>query len=389
MIALALALLTLAIWLVLIFARGFYWQARESDEALSPVSDEAARRLRVVAIVPARDEAQTIARCVTSLLRQDCAVAFDVVVVDDQSSDDTGAIAREAAEALGASERLTVLRSEDPPPGWTGKINAMRAGLAHVDARAGGAPDYILFTDADIEHAPDTLARLVGGAEADGRTLVSLMAKLACDSAAERWLMPAFVYFFQMLYPFAWVNDPRRSVAAAAGGCMLVRRDALARAGGLEVIRDALIDDCALGAAMKTTGPIFLGLTQRVRSLRPYPHLADIRRMVVRSAYAELDYSPVKLAVATLGMAATFIAPAALAGHSDPTTGMAALAAYIVMVLSFRPMLRFYGLGAWRGLFLPVVAGFYMAFTLQSALAHARGRGGAWKGRYQAAESAR
>ena len=388
MIALVLASLTLAIWLTLIFARGFFWQARVSDERLEPIVVDGAQEIRVTAIVPARDEAETIARCVASLLRQDCAVPFDVVVVDDQSADGTGEIARAAAAAVGAGDRLTVLRGEDPPPGWTGKINAMRAGLAYVEARADARPDYILFTDADIEHAPDTLARLVGGAERGGLTLVSLMAKLACDSRAERWLVPAFVYFFQMLYPFAWVNNPRRRMAAAAGGCMLVRREALARAGGLDVIRDALIDDCALGAAMKKTGPIFLGLTQRVKSLRPYPHLADIRRMVVRSAFAELDYSLWRLGVATLGMALTFVAPAALAGHWDPTTGMLALAAYMLMVLSYRPMLRFYGLGAWRGLFLPVVAAFYMAFTLESALAYLRGRGGAWKGRYQAAGSA-
>lgn len=383
----AIAFLTLAIWLTLIFARGYFWQARQTDELLTPVSAERARSIRVTAIVPARDEAETIARCVTSLLSQDCEVAFDVVVVDDQSSDGTGDIARAAAQSANAAHRLTVLRGEDPPPGWTGKINAMRAGFAFVEARS--MPDYILFTDADIEHASDTLARLVGGAEKGGLTLVSLMAKLACDSRAERWLVPAFVYFFQMLYPFVWVNDSRRRMAAAAGGCMLVRRDALVRAGGLEVIRDALIDDCALGAAMKKTGPVFLGLTRRVKSLRAYPHLADIRRMVVRSAYAELDYSPLKLAGATLGMALTFIAPAVLAGHADPTTGMIALAAYAMMVLSYRPMLRFYGLSGWRGLFLPVVAGFYMAFTLESAFVHMRGRGGAWKGRYQAAGSAR
>ena len=382
MIAFGLALLTLAIWLTLVFARGNFWQARETDELLPPF--DGARRLRVTAIVPARNEADVIARSVTSLLKQDCPCEFDVIVVDDQSADGTGDIARRAGDALAASGRLTVLRGEDPPAGWTGKLNTMRAGLAHVDARV-DRPDYIFFTDADIEHAPDVLSRLVGGAERDGLTLVSLMAQLACVSRAERWLVPAFIFFFDMLYPFAWVNDPKRNVAAAAGGCMLVRREALRRAGGLEVIRDALIDDCALGAAMKKTGPIFLGLTHRVASLRPYPHLADIRRMVVRSAYAELRYSPLRLAGATLGMAATFLAPPVLAGHPDATTGLIALTAYALLVLSYRPMLRRYRLGAWRGLFLPVVAGLYMIFTLESALAHARGKGGAWKGRYQAA----
>lgn len=385
MIAFGFAAITLAIWLTLVLARGYFWQARESDDSLPIIADAEARELRVTAIVPARDEAETIARCVTSLLRQECAVRFDVVVVDDQSSDGTGDIARAAAQAFGAADRLTVLRGEDPPTGWTGKLNAMRAGLALVDARPiGERADYILFTDADIEHAPDVLGRLVGGAERQGLTLVSLMAKLACVSRAERWLIPAFVYFFQMLYPFAWVNDPRRRIAAAAGGCMLVRRDALARAGGLDAIRAALIDDCALGAAMKATGPIFLGLTRRVTSLRPYPRLADIRRMIVRSAYAELGYSPLRLAGATLGMAVTFLAPVVLAGHSDPATGMMALGAYVMMALSYRPMLRFYGLGAWRGLFLPAIAAVYMAFTLESALAHWRGEGGAWKGRFQA-----
>lgn len=190
MIAFGFAAITLAIWLTLVLARGYFWQARESDDSLPIIADAEARELRVTAIVPARDEAETIARCVTSLLRQECAVRFDVVVVDDQSSDGTGDIARAAAQAFGAADRLTVLRGEDPPTGWTGKLNAMRAGLALVDARPiGERADYILFTDADIEHAPDVLGRLVGGAERQGLTLVSLMAKLACVSRAERWLI--------------------------------------------------------------------------------------------------------------------------------------------------------------------------------------------------------
>jgi hopene-associated glycosyltransferase HpnB len=398
MIAFGLSLLTLAIWLTLVLGRGRFWQARETDELLPPLP-AGARPLRVAAIVPARDEAETIARSVTSLLQQDCACALHVVVVDDQSGDGTGDIARRAAEAIGAGDRLTILRAGDPPAGWTGKLAAMRAGLAFVEGTmssrpergeepGSGAPDYILFTDADIEHAPDVVDRLVGGAEAGDLVLVSLMAQLACVTRAERWLVPAFVYFFDMLYPFAWVNDPRRATAAAAGGCMLVRPDALKRAGGLDAIRNALIDDCALGAAMKRTGPIFLGLTHRVVSLRPYPRFSDIRRMVVRSAYAELRYSPVRLSGAVCGMALTFLAPPLLAGAADPATGLMALAAWALMALSYRPMLGRYRLRGWRGIFLPVIAALYTLFTVESALAHWRGRGGAWKGRFQAAGGA-
>ncbi|MDE2364271.1 MAG: glycosyltransferase [Hyphomicrobiales bacterium] len=398
MTTLPLALLTLAIWFTLVLARGNFWQARETDEQL-PRYERAGRpqRLRVTAIVPARNEADVIARSVKSLLAQDCDCDFDVIVVDDQSGDGTGGIALQAGGAVDGSDRLTVLRGEAPPPGWTGKLNAMRRGLAHVEDRAqavhapSGAPafsspDYLFFTDADIEHEPDVLSRLLGGAVAERRVLVSLMAQLGCDSRAERWLVPAFVYFFDMLYPFAWVNDPRRATAAAAGGCMLVERAALERVGGLESIRSALIDDCALGAALKKTGPIFLGLTHRVKSLRAYSRLADIRRMVVRSAYTELRHSPLRLAGAVLGMAATFLAPPLLAGSADAATGLVALAAFALMVLSYRPMLRRYRLSAWRGLFLPVVAALYVAFTIESAFAHWRGKGGAWKGRYQAAD---
>ncbi len=386
MILVSLSLLTLAIWLTLIFARGFFWQARETCDDLAPLAPADAAGLRVTAIVPARDEAATIARCVTSLLKQECPFPFDVVVVDDQSADGTGGIARRAAEALGAADRLSVLAGHAPPPGWTGKLNAMQTGLAFVETR-GAAPTHILFTDADIEHAPDTLARLAGCAVRDNRVLVSLMAQLSCQSSAERWLTPAFVYFFAMLYPFAWVNDKGRATAAAAGGCMLVDRAALARAGGLAAIGGALIDDCALGRLMKSVGPIWLGLTRRVVSLRPYPRLDDIRRMVVRSAYAELRYSPLRLAGALVGLTATFLLPPVLAAHADFAVGGPALLAYVLMVLSFRPMLRRYGMGAWRGLFLPVVAALYMAFTVESAIVHALGRGGAWKGRYQAAGS--
>ena len=228
----------------------------------------------VVAIIPARDEADMIAHSVGSLLRQDYRGPFSVVVVDDQSADGTAAAALAAASAAGAADRLRIVAGTSVAPGWTGKLWAMRQGLSAVEASA-AAPEFVLFSDADIAYAPHVLARLVAHRGARSSVLTSLMVKLRCESAAERWLVPAFVFFFQMLYPFAWVNDPDRRTAAAAGGCMLARREALAAAGGLEALRGALIDDCALGAIMKRQGPIWLGLTESVQSLRAY---RDFRR---------------------------------------------------------------------------------------------------------------
>ena len=262
----------------------------------------------VVAIIPARDEADMIAHSVGSLLRQDYSGQFSVVVVDDQSADSTAAVASTAASEARAAERLKIVTGNGPPPGWTGKLSAMRQGLAEVEASA-QAPEFVLFTDADIAYAPHVLSRLVAIARTKNSVLTSLMVKLRCESAAERWLAPAFVFFFQMLYPFAWVNDPRRRTAAAAGGCMLVRRQALHAAGGLEAVRNALIDDCALGALMKGQGPIWLGLTESVDSLRAYSTFAEFRRMVSRSAFAELRYSPLRLAGAIGGMALVYVAP--------------------------------------------------------------------------------
>ena len=246
-----------------------------------------------------RASAQTVA----SLLQQDYRGAFSVVLVDDQSSDGTAAVARQAAAA--AADRLTVVQGADLPAGWTGKLWAMKQG---VDRALASEPGYLLFTDADIVYAPDTLARLVAQAESEKLVLNSLMVKLRCESFAERAFIPAFVFFFQMLYPFAWVNDRARSTAAAAGGCMLVRREALAAAGGIEAIRGALIDDCALARALKPQGPIRLSLTERVHSIRRYPGLEDIRRMVARSAYAQLNYSPLLLAGTLAGMALVYLA---------------------------------------------------------------------------------
>lgn len=370
----ALGLLAFAIWLYLLVARGGFWLARERDdrESLSVPN----RWPSVTAVVPARNEADVIAQSTSSLLRQDYPGLLRIVLVDDGSEDDTAARALAAGDA-----RLQVLRGSALPAGWTGKLWAQQQG---VQQALSGEPDYLLLTDADIGHAPEALRSLVARAERDGLVLVSLMAELSCRSWAERFLIPAFVFFFQMLYPFAWANDRTRRLAAAAGGCMLVRRDALQRAGGMASIRSQIIDDCALARRLKTEGPIWLGLTRRATSLRPYGGLWDIGRMVSRSAYAQLDYSPLLLAGTLAGMTITYLTPVLLALFGSGLAQMAGLATWLMMAVAFQPMLRFYRISPLWGLALPATAAAYTLFTLQSAMAVWRGRGGMWKGRAQA-----
>ena len=387
MIVTALSLLSLAVWATLLFGRGWFWLCGERDDSVASANDIRLENAPdfwpdVVAIIPARDEADLIAESVGSLLRQDYPGRFSVVVVDDQSADGTAAAAMAAAKAAGAADRLRIVSGSSLPPGWTGKLWAMRQGLAAIDAGA-AAPEFVLFSDADIAYAPHALARLVAIAGLKNSVLTSLMVKLRCESAAERWLVPAFVFFFQMLYPFAWVNDPGRRTAAAAGGCMLARRETLDAAGGLEALRGALIDDCALGALMKRQGPIWLGLTESVHSLRAYA-FADFRRMVARSAFAELRYSPLRLAGAVAGMGLTYLAPPFFAVFADGVAQAAGALAWAMMALALAPTLRLYGRPLAGGLALPAVAAAYVAFTLDSAVQYWRGRGGYWKGRIQA-----
>jgi hopene-associated glycosyltransferase HpnB len=375
------AILALGIWIYLIVGRGFYWLAGERDDLEEPAPPSAWPR--VTAVIPARDEAQTIGTTIGSLLGQAYPSTFSVVLVDDESRDGTADAARAAAARAGAAERLTVLAGQPLPAGWTGKLWAVSQGVAHATAGP-DAPDYLLLTDADITYAPDALAPLVARAEKGGYVLTSLMAKLRCESLAERSFVPAFIYFFQMLYPFGWVNRPDHAMAGAAGGCMLVRPRALAGAGGIAAIRGKLIDDCALGAAMKARGPIWLGLTERVVSARPYDRVEDIRQMVARSAYAQLGYSPLMLAGCLLGMALTYLAAPLLAVFGHGLAQALGAAAFALICVSYVPILRFYGRSPWWGLALPAIALAYMAFTLDSAYQHVRGRGGLWKGRVQA-----
>lgn len=377
-VGLVIASAALAAWLYLTARRGGFWRALvrvEQNPAPRPVSWPA-----VVAVVPARDEAEVIGASLASLLHQDYPGAFDVILVDDQSRDGTAALARQAAAA---ADRLTVISGRSSPPGWGGKVWAMQQGLDCV-RRLRRPPRYVLFTDADIVFDRATLRQLVARAEADELVLTSLMVKLRCESVAERVFIPAFIFFFQMIYPFAWVNRPRHRMAAAAGGCMLARFSALTAAGGLQAIRGALIDDCALARRMKAVGPIWVGLTDRVHSLRPYPQVTDIRRMVARTAYDQLRYSPLLLAGTIAGMALTYLAPPLITLFGTGWAQLLAAAAWALMILAFQPTLRFYRLSPWRALALPGVALAYMAFTLDSAYQHSRGRGGLWKGRVHA-----
>jgi hopene-associated glycosyltransferase HpnB len=378
---LVVGLVALAAWLYLLLARGGFWQA-----AVEKLAPRPARWPAVVAVVPARDEAAVIGRAISSLLGQEYPGSFRVVLVDDHSSDGTADAARVEAMALRKADRLTVVEARPLPAGWTGKLWALAEGVRAVE-EAGAPPELLLVTDADIEHHPANLARLVARLEADGLDLASLMVKLNCRSRAERALVPAFVFFFAMLYPFRWAADPQRSTAAAAGGCVLMRRQALERIGGYAAIRGALIDDCALARAIKPGGRIWLGLSRETRSLRAYPRLADIRHMVVRTAYTQLGYSPLMLIGTVLGLGLVFLAPPVIAiagfatGHAG--TGWTGLLAWAAMAIAYAPMLRFYGRSLLWAPLLPGVATLYLAFTIDSARRHWRGRGGEWKGRVQ------
>ncbi len=372
------AAISLVIWLYCVFFRGSYWRAEALGDRPFPPP---AAWPHIVAVIPARNEQDSIADSVLSLLVQDYPGRFAIILVDDNSEDATASIAAGLPARTGSQVALTVLRGEPLPTGWTGKLWALQQGIASASREQ---PDLLLLTDADIVYEPGMLRTLAARSASGRYVLTSLMAKLRSESTAERAFIPAFVYFFQMLYPFSWVNDPRDRVAAAAGGCMLIRAEALARAGGIAVIRDALIDDCSLAAVMKKQGPIWLGLTDRVRSIRTSGAVSDIHTMVSRSAYAQLRYSPVLLGLTLIGMALTYWAPPLLAVFGHGTARALGLAAWALMAVSFWPMLRFYGLTPLWAPALPAIATGYMAFTFSSALQHMLGKGGRWKGRYQA-----
>ena len=358
---------SLAVWLYLLLARGGFWRMRP---------DVATGRLRmpapsVTAVVPARNEAGVVARSVASLAAQQYSSEFQLVLVDDDSQDGTAAI------ALQTAPQLRVVMARPLPAGWTGKVWAVAEGVRGVES------DYLLLTDADIVHPPDHLAMLVARAQEGGNDLVSYMVRLQCRTLAEQALIPAFVFFFFLLYPPAWIRDPSRRTAGAAGGCILIRRGALERIGGIACIAGELIDDCALARAVKSSGGrVWLGLSDMAASIRQYRTVGEIGRMISRTAYTQLGYSPLVLAGTVAGLALTYLAPPllTLAGPRGAANGLGALA-WLLMTAAYLPAVRYAKLPwCWAPL-LPTIALFYLGATLHSAFAHWRGRGGMWKGR--------
>ena len=373
MITLAIAALCCLIWLYLIGARGKFWRIAP---AAAPTLGFASAP-RVAVIVPARNEADLIGQTIQSLLAQDYPGPLHIFVVDDQSSDETAAVVRDAAAEHG--ERLTIIASVPLPAGWTGKMWALAQGVQQASAFA---PDYFLFTDADVVHAPQSVSSMVALAEAGNHDLVSMMVTLRCESFPERALIPAFVFFFFMLYPPAWVNSKKHKTAAAAGGDILVRPAALARIGGIAAIRHELIDDCALAREIKRTGSVWLGLTKNARSIRPYVSFGVIGRMISRNAFYQLNHSAWLLIGTIIGLAVTYAAPPVLLFFG----GWAALfgaSAWLLMTFSFMPIERFYSLSPLWALALPLVAMFYAGATVHSAIQYWLGRGGEWKDRVQ------
>jgi hopene-associated glycosyltransferase HpnB len=376
-------------WTYLVIGHGSFWRASPRLPADPP---EPGYWPSVGVIVPARDEAAVLPDTLPTLLAQDYPGDFAVWLVDDGSTDGTGALAHALADRNGAF--LTVLMAAPPLPGWTGKLNAVQRG---VESASAAGTEFLLLTDADIAHHPGSVRRLVATALADDRDLVSLMALLRVQTGWERVLVPAFVYFFAQLYPFPRVTRPESRTAAAAGGCVLVRRTALARAGGLVRVRGNLIDDVALGQLLKRSGArTWLGFTSdppEVRSVRPYPHLADLWTMVTRSAYTQLRRSPLLLAGSLAGLGLLYVIPpiAALTGlaRRSPRLAAAGFGAWAAMAATQGPVLRLYGLSPLRGLTLPAVATLYGAMTVDSARRHATGQGGAWKGRVARPDVAR
>ena len=380
-LAASIATLTAATWSYLILARGSFWRTKSAD---AEGSDKPVFSGSVVAIVPARNEAELIGPIVTSLLNQSVlnqSVAMPVILVDDESTDGTADVARRAAEKAGKADRLIVIQSKPLPAGWTGKLWSMHQGFQYAGTLN---PAWLMFADADVRQGEETVANMGLIASQGNYDLVSFMVKLHCESLAEKLLIPAFVYFFFMLYPPAWIRDARRSTAGAAGGCMLVRAETLERAGGLEAIRGAVIDDCSLARLLKQHGGrLWLGLTDQSQSLRRYESFSAVEHMVSRTAFNQLKHSSLLLLGTIAGMVITYLAPPLLLlTHNRPTMFMGA-AAWAAMTITYSTMVRYYRLNPAWALTLPLAALFYLSATIHSAFKYWTGSGGDWKGRVQ------
>ena len=382
-IVLTLTLLSLITWLFLLLFWGQFWRVNQQLEIEKNKSVIKKLLPTVCVIVPARNEANVIPISLRSLLLQDYTGNFTIFLVDDQSSDGTANFAQGVAYAIDKTDKLQIVSSASLPTGWTGKLWAMAQG---VEKASKLTPDYFLLTDADIQHDISNLRRLVAKAESQNLDLVSIMVRLRCQSFWEQLLIPAFVFFFQKLYPFSWVNNPKKTTAAAAGGCILIHRESLNRIGGLQIIRQALIDDCSLAKAIKSNhGKIWLGLSTSTISLRPYDSLKTIWDMVARSAYTQLNYSPVLLVGSLSGMTLVYLLPpigiilGVLLGNWTIT--LVSFTAYLLMTFAYLPIIRFYKCPAIFAFSLPIIAFLYTLMTVDSALRHWQGRGGEWKGR--------
>jgi hopene-associated glycosyltransferase HpnB len=397
--ALLIAAISLAIWLYLFLARGNFWNLHsfDDDSATHPAPSSWPA---VTALIPARNEAETIAQTIASLSRQTYRGKFSIVIVDDHSEDATANLAHESAHKKPKPRaQVTVLSAPPLQPGWTGKLSALNAGINSISDQ----PAYLWFTDADIVHAPDTLTRLVSRAESNNLALTSLMVLLRAQTFPERLLIPPFLFFFLMLYPPKIIANPKSQTAGAAGGCILLRRDALERIGGLASIRSEVIDDCALARAIKNsvtaitapinpasktfapaTASIWMGVTRKSLSLRAYTTFAEMRDMIARTAFTQLHYSALLLLGTLLGLAITYLAPLALLFAHDTATRLIALSTWLLMSLLILPTVRFYRISTHWAATLPLAATFYAAATALSALRYWTNRGAQWKGRSQA-----
>ncbi|MBE9225635.1 glycosyltransferase [Phormidium sp. LEGE 05292] len=380
---LLLSFLSLIIWIILLVFRGQFWRCNQLLPNLSPstlLQDYPA----ICAVIPARNEAQMILFSLRSLFQQSYPGSFTIVLVDDNSTDNTAIIAQELAKELNKTEQLHIISGAALPAGWSGKLWAMEQGIRYAET-LNPLADYLLLTDADIQHHTTNLDELIAKAKQENLDLVSLMVLLRCESFWEKLLIPAFVFFFQKLYPFPLVNNPNKSIAAAAGGCILIKRETLTKIGGIERVKQALIDDCALAAAVKNPGKIWLGLTQSTRSLRPYPSLESIWDMVARTAYTQLNYSPFLLLGTVIGMTLVYLVPplAVIGGllTGDLAIALTGLITWLLMAIAYFPTIKLYNCSPIFAFCLPIIALLYNLMTIDSAWRHWRGKGGAWKGR--------